>query len=334
MALNTNVALGSMRGAVKGFTPVEAPADSVQVIVLQRKRTGDDNESDPRQRQPGRNGTNASVIRNQVLLDLVGVIVDGVCYPDYTGKNKLPEFGSQEYIDLVSRPCGIKVEAMYAGGIAKLRKAIIDKVPGLPFTLEQLDKAEATNTLNQLLTTSGAALRALGLMEVQEWTIGDILFGSKTLSVQLLGDGEGDAYAEGFSKLRGKFGFPNVAFVASMGRTLQATELTTNGIITPTYTPDGLFFEWVKVPGAQGRVSYELDAEFAISGAKFAMGSTTAASASELARRSMSSQHEGAAQSTDFRSKTRIAGRNAQLLNAMNAGQRAPEGVVAGIEDL
>ncbi len=346
--------LGSKRSASNGilnrnssgFVPAKAPATgTVKVVLLQRKSTGDNGESDPRQRTPGRNG-GMDTVRNQVLLDLVCVYLNKLdaegnnvldkdgnevleCFPDFTGKNPLPRIGTPEFKHLMTRPIGIFVDAMFADQIEELRNAILDGAP-LPFSVEDLDEAVRNNTLNQLLTTDGATLRALGLMPRQEWTLGDILFGSKTLSVQMLADGEGDAYATSFTELRGTLGFPNVAFIANIGNTLVGTELTPNGVLTPTYTPDGVYLDWVEVPGPQGRRDYKLNPAGAISGAKFAVGVTTAANASELARRGVGSQHQGQVQSTSYRTNLRDANKVRGLRDALGGGQRGPNAVPAG----
>ena len=321
MALNTNP--NSSARTATGFTPAVAPEEgTVQVVLLQRKGTEKDGSSDPRQRVQGRDGSPDGGRRNQVLMDLVGVIVDGVCYPDYSGKTKLPKLGSDEFKALAARPCGIKVKSIYASGQAELRQAIVDGYLNV-CTLEQYDKAVENNTVNTLFGTAGAALDALGLMETQEWTIGDILFGSKSISVNLLKDGEGDAYATSFTDLRGHFGFANVAFAVTMGDTLQATDLTVNGITTPTYSPDGVYFEWTKVAGPMGRPTYKLDPVYAISGAKFATGSTSAANASDLARRSMSAAHEGASTAVSNRSTARQDSMKRMATAGQNVGAGA-----------
>lgn len=253
-------------GRVTGFVPVVAPATgTVQVVLLQSKRTEKNGDSDPRPKSTDRYG-NFDGTRNQVIMDLVGVVVDGVCYPGHTEATKLPELGSEEYLELIARPCGIRVEALYSGGVAKIRAAMVKGVP-MPFDLATLDKAVSTGTVSNLFRTAGAALRALGLIETQEWTIGDILFCGKSITVNLLAAGEGDAYAAGFTELRGTFGFPSVAFVASMGTTLQATDL--NG--RPSYTASRVYFKWHLVAGVMGRQVYKLDPAYAISGASFAI---------------------------------------------------------------
>jgi len=319
---NTNSSMSN--GRVSGFVPTVRPEEgTVLVVLLQRKRTEKDGGSDPRQKTRGNDGIENGT-GSQVIMDLVGVfipttvMVDGkettenICYPDPTGQHMLPELGSDEFIELMARPCGIWVESLYSDALVTIK----NNIQFMPFTAEDLAKAEANKRVNLLLGTAGKALRQLGLIKKQQWTVGDVLFGGKAITVNLLADGEGDAFARGFTKLRGHFGFPNVAFIANMGTTLQATDLESG----PSYTPSRVWFRWEKVQGTMGRMTYDLDPACALSGAEYASNATSSATASDLAKRSSSSSAIGSTTAVNDRMAARLKAQQ----DALQGGVKTP----------
>ncbi len=290
---NTSTAFGSRRAS---FTPPVTPDVStlVPVILLQRKGTTDGGDADPRQRTRKQDGTQGDTVREAALLDLVGVSVniDGkmVCFPDPTEQFTLPAPGTQELKDLMNRPSGLYVESLFGEGLARLRADLVAGNVPMNITVEQLDKATAGNKLNTLLP-SMMALKALGYVTRQEWTIGDVMFGQKTLNVQLLYKGLGDAYAASFDKLRQGYNFPNVAFKCYIDPVLSVTELATG----PSYSVN-VYFMW---DGA------ELDPAFTMSGKVFGVSATSAVDASALAKRSAKAGAEGQSSAIDARMEAR-----------------------------
>lgn len=78
--------------------------------------------------------------------------------------------------ELVDHPSGVYVESVSASGIHQLREASANDVPGIPFTMEELDTALSNGSVNQLLIAQGGVLRSLGLIEHRELTIGEVVF--------------------------------------------------------------------------------------------------------------------------------------------------------------
>lgn len=322
------------RTSTTGFNAPEVPdADGenyVQLVLLQRKRTeGKDSDDDCRQRIQGPDGR--QVIVNRVLFDLVGVIVNGQCYPDYTGKQKLPKPGTQEFRALMNTPSGLKVRSLYAGGLDQLKQLIKDG--DIPMSMETLEAAIEKNTLNNLLGTMGAFLDAAGLIETKELTIGQAMMGGQTINVSMLSEGMGDTFAEGIRKLRGKFNFQNVALTVTTATTFTATDLTPNGRVQTTYTPDEVYFEWSKVEGQRGATEVVLNPDYAISGAKFSLGTTTAKGTEDLVRRGVTARHDGAAAAVVDRSNTRDLARQGSQARAFGGpvktnGAGVPAGMV------
>jgi hypothetical protein len=283
---NTNTTSNSNRGTrFNTFTPPVMPdkAGLVSVILLQEKGTEADGTSDPRQNASNRNGTRSEAKGQRTLMKLVAVnslMEDGtkVCFPDPTLQYKMPAPGTPELKALLAKPSGLFIRGTFAPALARLRADMLAGDMDMNFSVADLDNAIANNSLNSLLPPS-VVMEQLGYATREEWTIGDIMFGAKTLNVQLLAPGLGDAYSDSFTKLRGSLGWPNVAFKCYISPEISVTELAGG----PSYSVS-VFFEW-----AGG----ELNPEFAMSGAPFATSATTAADASALAKRSAKAGYEG-----------------------------------------
>ena len=268
------------------FTPPVMPdkAGLVSVILLQEKGTEADGTSDPRQNASNRNGTRSEAKGQRTLMKLVAVntiMEDGtkVCFPDPTLQYKMPAIGTPELKALLAKPSGLFIRGTFAPALARLRADMLAGDIDMNFSVADLDNAIANNSLNSLLPPI-VVMEQLGYATREEWTIGDIMFGAKTLNVQLLAPGLGDAYSDSFTNLRGSLGWPNVAFKCYVSPEITVTELS-NG---PSYSVS-VFFEWT----AGG----ELNPEFAMSGKPFGTSATTAVDASALAKRSAKTSYEG-----------------------------------------
>lgn len=286
MALNLNTSGSAFTRRNQAVAPKKATPGCIKVNLLQRAKIGENGEVDPRQRTQGRNGDPATQ-RQAVLMNLVGVEVNGVMYPDPNGKASLPPLNSQDFKELMATPCGLYVESLFGADIKRLRA---DMVAGLqlPITIADFDKAVAANRLSTALATAKPILSQLGYITIQQWTIGDILWGSKSMSISFLDEAEGDAFVAGFKALRVAVGFESVALEAHISPKMSVNDLTVNGILTPSYRPEEVYFNWVAVEGAMGRQVYTLDPAKAISGANYVLNTTSAANAQDLVRRSAS----------------------------------------------
>jgi hypothetical protein len=266
--------------------PKKATPGSIKVKLLQSARIGRNGEVDPRQWTQGRNGV--PVQRQAVLMNLVGVEVNGVMYPDPTGKASLPPLNSQEFKELMATPCGLYVESLFGADIERLRKDVVEGRLQLPITIADFDEAVAVNRLNTALATAKPILSQLGYITIQQWTINDIVWGTKSIIINFLDEAEGDAFVAGFKALRVAVGFESVALEAHISPKIFVNDLTVNGISTPSYRPEEVYFNWVAQKGAGGRQVYTLDPAKAISGAEYVVNATSAANAQDLARRSAS----------------------------------------------
>jgi hypothetical protein len=226
----------------------------VPVILLQRKGTSADGSTDPRQLASKKDGT----VRQAVLMNLVAVSVEiegqKVYFPDVTEQFKMPAPGTPELKELLAKPSGLFVEALFKPDLDRLRADLVAGHIDMNFTVQALDAAIAENKLNSILPPM-ATLKALGYVTKQSWTIADVMFGQKTINVQLLSEDLGDAYADGFDKLRKRFGFPNVAFKCYIDPILTVTELSSGFSYSVT-----VYFMWA---------NNELDPAFALSGKPF-----------------------------------------------------------------
>lgn len=295
----------SFGNARRVFTPpVVNTTGMISVVLIQRKDTNTE-DSDPRQNRRNKDGSMSEEKRQQILLELVGVVVTigdrKVCLPDPEGQYTLPPIGSEEYNAIMGMGSGIFVEGVFGDDIARLRDAAAAG-HNVGISLEILDKAVTEGNLPSALLNKAAA-RTLGVLSRKEWTIADIMFGGKTFNVPLLAEGMGDAYAESFRKLREQFNFPNVAFKALLGPSVSVAEL--NG--GPSYSGQ-VHFMW-KDGG--------LDPAYAFSGEAYATSGTTATSASDLARRSSDSTTTGRSNAVN----TRINGYQESLNRTFKSGQ-------------
>jgi hypothetical protein len=243
-------------------------------------------------------------VRQQVLMDLVGVVVDGVAYPDVTGKNPLPHPSTDEFKAMMAKGTGLFVETIYEGGENALRKMVADgDLPAV--NSAELETAIQAGNVASLINAQ--TLRDWGIIERKEFTLGDILFGSKTIQVNLLSDNLGDAYAASFLRLRGVLNFANVAFKAQVSPTITVAKLSPNGKEQPTYTVEAYF------PWKDG----ELNEEYSLNGKLFTAGIAGAKDTATLARKSAAAYIEGNAAAVDARSRLK----ELQLQRATQAGQ-------------
>jgi len=318
MTINTNRAKsGSATPAgrnpiVTGFQPKAAPTTGNRVRVVLQQSMRSDRKS-PLQSNQGRDGQ--MVEQDRVLLELVGVYIDQPMmvkdengqdtevmvprlYPDPQRRYPMPKVGTDEYDQLMDMPSGIWVEALYPDAWDEIDAALEAGKKGFPFTREELKDAIKNGTTNQLLRTQGGFLRSQGYIRKEEWTIGDVISGSKTVQASFFREGEADAYVKSFLELRDHHGFANVAFVVTMDDTLTVTDLGENG---PSFTPSGLCFTWVERKDNFGRVEYVIDPTYTKSGALYGAPVTSARNVSELARTANRRNADGAARAVDQR---------------------------------
>jgi len=248
--------------------PKKPTPGCIKVKLLQDAKIGRNGEVDPRQWTPGRNGVPAKQ-RQAVLMNLVGVEVNGVMYPDPTGKAFLPPLNSQEFKELMATPCGLYIESLFGADIERLRKDVVEGRLQLPITIADFDKAIATNRLNTALATAKPILSQLGYITIQQWTISDIVSGDKSISISFLDEAEGDAFVAGFNALRVAVRFESVVLEAHISPKMFVNDLTVNGILTTSYQPEEVYFNWVAVERVGGRQVYTLDPTKAISGTKY-----------------------------------------------------------------
>lgn len=288
------------------FTPpVVNTTGCVSVVLIQRKDTNTE-DADPRQNRRNRDGSMSEEKRQQVLLELVGVVVniDGkqVCLPDPEGLYQLPPLGSDGYNAIMGMGTGLFVEGIFGDDIKRLREAAVAG-HNVGISLEVIDEAVANGNLASSMLNKATA-KMLGLLSSHEWTVADIVFGGKTFNLPLLAEGMGDAYAESFKKLREQHNFANIAFKALLGPKVSVAEL--NG--GPSYT-------------GQIHLMWEdggLDPAYAFSGEAYATSATSATTASELARRSSDSTASGRTNAVN----TRIVGYQESLNRGTKDGQQ------------
>jgi len=296
------------------FTPpVVNTTGCVSVVFIQRMNTNTE-DADPRQARRNRDGSMSEVKRQQILLELVGVVVEiegkKVCLPDPEGLDQLPPLNSPEFTAIMGMGTGISVEGVFGDDIKRLREAAAEGI-NVGITLEALDEAISNGDLASTMLNKATA-RMLGLLSVHEWTVADIIFGGKTFNVSLLAEGMGDAYASSFAKLRETFNFPNVAFKALLGPRVTVAELSGG----PNYTGQ-VHLMW-KDGG--------LDPTYAFSGEAYASSATTATSASELARRSYDATVTGRSNAVN----NRITGYQESLNRGTKDGQFNPTPTSSG----
>lgn len=270
----------------QAVAPKKATPGCIKVKLLQRAKIDENGEVDPRQRTKGRYGR-PDTQRQEVLMNLVGVEVNGVMYPDPNGKASLPPLNSQDFKELMATPCGLYVESLFGADRERLRADMVAGLLQLPITIADFDKAVDANRLSTVLATAKPILSQMGYITIQQWTIGDILWGSKSMSISFLSEAEGDAFVAGFKVLWEAVRFESVALEAHISPKMSVNDLTVNDILTPSYRPEEVYFNWVAVEKA-GRQVYTLDPAKAISGAKYVVSTTSAANAQDLARRSAS----------------------------------------------
>jgi hypothetical protein len=310
--------------ATSGFVPTVAPAGTVRVMVMQSNADqGSGVTSDPRQSRKNADGTIGGK-RDQVLLDLVGVVftekgADGkdiqVAYPGAP----LPPLNSPEYLTLMARKTGLKVKSLFGDGIASLLESLkAGPIPGIPFGYDELSYHMNPNnrdaSLNDLFRNMGGLMEDLGLVTTHEWTIGDIIAGQKTCSISLLAPGLAKAYVDSFGALQATLQFRNVVFVVEVGDTVSVTELGTS----LTYSFSEIHFHWAEAPNPMGRGGkvWRIDPRFAFSGQKFSTAVVgSIASATDLSRASASRGSQGR---IDYRNNKR------DQQEALKSGARTP----------
>jgi len=251
------------------FTPAAITrTDLVDIVGLARKASSRDSIL-----QTDANGK----IRQQVLIDIVGIALPVLdehgnqmlddkgnvikqCYPDHTGRYKLPDPESEAFEKLMNRPSGIIVKSIMNKGIEKLRGLVTKNfLPGI--TLEAFNKAVNDGSLMTLLGTRGAFLSSIdGIYEEIEWTLGEIMGGgTKTVSISFFGE-EGSVFEESFEDLQQKhIRFQNIAFAMKVSPVLYATQLKSN----ISYQADETHFYYTN---NDGKTKYMLDPKAAFSG--------------------------------------------------------------------